>query len=294
MADAHSITNALGGRWHSGRGAAPCPCCQPERRRDQRALSLADGDGGKLVLHCFKSGCAFSDILAAAGVGCGSHQRHPQPAPFVKREGEQHAERAERGRRAMEIWNEAEAISATHAETYLRGRGISCDLPRTLRFHPACWHASTARRHPAMVALVEGGEGFAVHRTYLSPHGTGKAAIEPNKMMLGAVAGGAVRLSEGEDRLVVAEGIETALSLASGLLHTAATVWAALSTSGMTALRLPDEPAQLTIAPDGDKAGHSAAMTLADRAARDGWSVSILTPPEGGDFNDLWRREVKT
>jgi hypothetical protein len=92
---------------------------------------------------------------------------------------------------------------------------------------------------------------------------------------------------------VVAEGIETALSLACGLLDGPGSVWAALSTSGMIGLNLPNNPGQLTIAPDGDKAGQIAAMTLADRAARNGWQVSILTPPYGGDFNDLLRGEVR-
>jgi hypothetical protein len=89
-----------------------------------------------------------------------------------------------------------------------------------------------------------------------------------------------------------ADGIETALSLACGLLDGPSSIWAALSTSGMTGLHLPDIPSRLIIAPDGDRAGHMAALTLADRAARDGWQVSILTPPRGGDFNDLLRGEV--
>ena len=58
-------------------------------------------------------------------------------------------------------------------------------------------------------------------------------------MMLGATAGGAVRVAGGDGPLVVAEGIETALSLASGLLSRPATVWACLSTAGMAGLRLP-------------------------------------------------------
>jgi len=88
------------------------------------------------------------------------------------------------------------------------------------------------------VALIERADGFSVHRTYLRPDGTGKAAIDPDKAMLGAVAGGAVRLTQAQGPLVVAEGIETALALASGMLGRPATIWAALSTSGMRALRL--------------------------------------------------------
>ena len=52
----------------------------------------------------------------------------------------------------------------------------------------------------------------------------------------------------------------------------------------MTALRLPNVPGQLTIAPDGDKAGCGAALTLADRAARDGWAVSSLNPSSTRGF----------
>jgi hypothetical protein len=164
---------------------------------------------------------------------------------------------------------------------------ITCDLPDTLRFHPACWHGPTAKRYPAMVALVEGGDAFAVHRTYLLPDGSGKAAIEPAKMMLGTVAGGAVRLTDGPGGLVVAEGIETALSLACGLLSGPARIWAALSTSGMQALRLPDIPDRLTIAPDGDPAGKAAAHALAERATALGWQVSLLPAPDGRDWNDI-------
>jgi hypothetical protein len=138
-----------------------------------------------------------------------------------------------------------------------------------------------------MVALVEGGEGFAAHRTYLRADGSGKAPIDPPKAMLGAVAGGAVRLSEGPGPLVVAEGIETALSLACGLLGGPATVWAGLSTSGMRALRLPPTPARLTIAADGDAPGRAAAHDLAMRAHGLGWAVSLLDPGDGLDFNDV-------
>ncbi|MEZ5720986.1 MAG: toprim domain-containing protein [Paracoccaceae bacterium] len=105
--------------------------------------------------------------------------------------------------------------------------------------------------------------------------------------MLGAVAGGAVRLTNGQGPLVVAEGIETALSLASGLLNGPATVWAALSTSGMSGLALPPDPGRLTVASDGDAPGRGAAHRLADRAHALGWQVSLLPAPDGRDWNDI-------
>jgi len=140
-----------------------------------------------------------------------------------------------------------------------------------------------------MVARVDGADGFGVHRTWLRTDGMGKADIDPPKAMLGTCAGGAVRLSEGGGRLVVAEGIETALSLASGLLRGPATVWAALSTSGMRTLRLPEEPGRMTIAPDGDAAGREAARVLAARAKAAGWRVGLLPAPDSRDWNDVLR-----
>lgn len=285
MTDARTLTAALGGRWHGRYGAAPCPVCQPEQRRGQDALTLSDGRAG-LLAHCKKSACAFPAILAAAGVAPGDWQA-PDPASLAQRRAEEQADREKRARQAAALWREAVPICGTIAETYLRGRAIACPLPDTLRFHPACWHGATATRHPALVALVEGGEGFAVHRTYLRADGSGKAGIDPAKAMLGAVAGGAVRLAKRPGALAVAEGIETALSLACGLLRAPATIWAALSTSGLRGLTLPQEPAQLTIAPDGDDAGRSAAHALAERADALGWRVSILPAPEGRDWNDI-------
>jgi hypothetical protein len=212
----------------------------------------------------------------------------PDPMAAMRRRAEQAAETAKRSARAQALWREALPIHGTLADTYLRGRGISCPLPDTLRFAPQCWHV-TGKRLPAFVALVEGGDGFAVHRTYLRPDGAGKAEVEPAKAMLGAVAGGAVRLVEAPGPLVVTEGIETALSLACGLLRAPGAIWAALSTSGLRGLRLPVQACQLTVAADGDGAGREAAVALAERADALGWSVALLPAPDGQDWNDVLR-----
>jgi len=292
MTDARELTLALGGRWHGGYGAAPCPICQPERRKGQNGLTLSDGRNERLVLDCKKSACAFLDILAAAGLRSGDY-RAPDPATIAQRERDAKAEVEKRAAQAKRLWQEAQPIAGTLAEAYLRdARGISCDLPPTLRFHGACWHGATAKRYPAMVAAVEGAGLAAVHRTYLRPDGSGKADIAPAKAMLGATAGGTVRLTGGPLRLVVAEGIESTLSLACGLLDGPATLWAALSTSGLRVLRLPPQPGRLTIACDGDTAGREAAHALAERAHALGWQVGILDPGNGADFNDILTRKA--
>ena len=283
--DARTLTFAIGGKWHGGYGSCPCPVCQPEGRADQTALTLRDASDGRLLADCKKSRCSFRDLAAALGLTSGSFAK-PDPAEQARRDAERRAEAEKKAQIALAAWAEAKPICGTLAETYLRGRGITCPLPDTLRFHGSCWHKS-GKRLPAMVALVEGSDLPAVHRTYLAEDGRGKAAVDPNKAMLGGVNGGAVRLASAPGPLVLAEGIETALSLCSGLLSGPATVWAALSTSGLHGLRLPRPVARLTIASDGDTPGRAAAHALAERATALGWRVSMLPAPDGRDWNDV-------
>lgn len=285
MTDARAITLALGGKWYRRYGLCRCPV-HGDRKP---SLSVSDGADGRLLAKCFV-GCSFPDIAAALhGLGLvegGGAYVAPDPVAIAQREALERAEAAKRAAQAERLWQEGQPIAGSLADVYLRGRGIVGPLPPSLRFHPACWHQS-AKRFPAMVARLEGADGFAVHRTYLKPDGSGKADVDPPKAMLGAVAGGAVRLTEGHGGLAVAEGIETALSLSCGLLSAPAAIWAALSAAGMAALRLPPAPFWLTIAADGDKAGREAANALAARADALGWAVSILPAPEGADWNDV-------
>ena len=86
---------------------------------------------------------------------------------------------------------------------------------------------------------------------------------------------------------MVGEGIESTLSLLCGLLTERATAWAALSTSGIRGLNLPNQPAHLTIATDGDASGRAATHDLGARAHGFGWTVDILDPGNRADFNNI-------
>lgn len=291
MTEAERITRALRGRWHGRYGTAMCPAHQNTRTP---ALSLSCGEDGRLLAKCH-AGCSFTSILdALRGLGLiegASHFTPHSAAHLARIRAAEEAEAAKREAQAMGLWREVRPIRDTPAETYLRSRGIICRLPCELGYHPECWHSPTARRLPAMLALIEGGDRQAVHRTYLTHNGNGKADLSPNKMMLGAAAGGAVRLIEAQGPLVVAEGIETALSLACGLLRKGVSIWAALSTSGMVGIRLPDRPHNLIVATDGDEPGRAAGTKLAERATALGWDVSMLAAPEGQDWNDVLNEE---
>lgn len=285
---AQEIVKALRGRWWRGYGVCMCPA---HRNTRTGALSVRDGAEGRLLLHCH-AGCSFRDILDALrklGLveGKGGYTE-PTPAELAALRLAERHDAEKRSQRALNCWKETLPIDGTPAERYLREfRGIEAELPPSLRFHPEAWHGPTARRLPAMVALVEGLELPAIHRTYLAPDGAGKAQVEPNKMMLGGCAGGHVEIAKAEGPLVICEGIETGLALASGLLSGPATIWAALSTSGMTGLHLPEWVHRLTVATDGDAAGRQAGEALATRAKARGWQVSILPAPQGRDWADV-------
>lgn len=305
-ASAREICENLGGIWRGSYGTAPCPVCQPEGRQDQNALTLRDGTS-RLVMNCKKGGCDFVDVLAAAGLS--PHDYFPPTSEIIaQRAAEQEAEARKRAMQANFCWNETLQADGTPVESYLRGRGILCRLPAGIRFHPDCWHGPTARRMPTMVSAVrvEDGSGAsrqavsAVHRTYLEPDGKGgwrKANVQAAKLMLGQTRGGHVELASFGPRnpVVACEGIETGLSLLSGLLDRPATVWAALSTSGMQSLRLPAKPGHLLPAPDPDPAGMTAARGLAVNARALGWRVGIIRPSrDGGDWNDVLQARSAT
>ena len=291
MTDARQICDALGGHWHGGYGLAFCPV---HANRRTPALSLKDGDDGKLLVHCF-AGCTGVDVLAALrarGLLEGRSNWKPDPQKMERRKAEEEVEFRRRVDLARRCWAEAGPIEGTLAERYLRARGITCQLSVALRFHPTCWHGPTATKIPALVAAVVIDRVLVgIHRTYLDASGA-KAFGKESKLMLGRCAGGAVRLSDGPGALLIAEGIETGLSLLSGITDAHPRTWSALSTSGVAGLILPREPGEMVLAPDGDRPGREAARKLADRACAAGWSVRVMDCPEGQDWNDVWVEET--
>ncbi len=83
---------------------------------------------------------------------------------------------------------------------------------------------------------------------------------------------------------MVGEGIETCLA---AMQATRRPAWAALSTSGLRALDLPEQARKVIVLADGDDPGGAAARDAALRWKREGRSVRVARPPRGCDFNDL-------
>jgi hypothetical protein len=278
------LTDHLGGMWHRYYGVAPCPVCQGERRRDQNALTV-NAKNGKLLLHCKKNGCDFKDILIAAGITPGSVDIDALAVKTSERGCTPQKEKLKS--RARALWEHGETIHGTQGERYLRARGITCALPDSLRWLPDTYHSPSGNYCAAMIADVAPTGG--VHRTFFIKNGP--RLKKSAKMMLGPCSGGAVGVSVTNGPLVVCEGIETGLSLLSGLLIGPHTVWAALSTSGIRGLSLPSQVGELIIATDSDDggAGEQAGNALAHSAHASGWTVSLLPAPLGMDWNDALR-----
>jgi putative DNA primase/helicase len=282
--NAQQLTAALKGRWHGSYGTACCPA------HDDRnpSLRIADGDTA-ILLKCF-AGCETVAVIAALrgrGLwreGGTAPVKQLRSAPKRRRDGDN----ARRSEIARTLWNQALPTAGTPVSAYLESRGITGDIPATIRYMPDAKHSDTGLFLPCMLAGVmrwPGDEVIAVHRTFLRLDGRGKAAVNSPKKMLGPVSGGAVRLAHHGSTLVIAEGIETGMTL---LQECGLPVWAALSAGGIVNLVLPDDVTEVVIATDNDDPGRAAA----DRAARNwvsqGRRVRIAKPPiEGQDFNDM-------
>jgi putative DNA primase/helicase len=268
--NAADIAVALGDARREGRGwRCRCPL------HKGRSLTLRDGDDGCVLVTCW-GGCDRRDVLSELrrrGLldvrARGSSAKPSQREEAVRTD-------ARRSKAALAIWQSATPAGGTLAQNYLFSRGLHLSLPPTVRFHAGLKHPA-GDIWPVMVALVTRG-------VVLARDGQGKAPIEPAKMMFGPCRGGAVRLGPVGDRLMIAEGIETALS---AMQATAQTAWAALSTSGLRTLELPADVHDVVVLADGDEPGEAAAHDAALRWKREGRRVRIAHPPRGFDFNDV-------
>ena len=188
---------------------------------------------------------------------------------------------------ARRLWTAAQSPFGGPVVRYLTGRHIALPPPPSLRYAPAL-RRPDGRSGPAMVARIESldGELIGVHRTWID-RGLDGIWRRRNRAMLGRAAGGAVRLAPADETLLIGEGIETCLA---AMQATGMPAWAALSTSGVTALALPASVHRITILADHDAngAGERAARAAAARWLAEGRNVRIALPPEPGtDFADL-------
>lgn len=284
--NAEIIARALGGRKYGCHWMASCLAHDDHNP----SLSIRDADNGKVLVHCH-AGCAQALVigeLRTRGLWNASHDvrrgriiRLPQNPKVLPAQ-----DFAELTASAVRLWYSTISAAGAPVKTYLRSRRIEITIPTSIRFHLRLRHPSGGV-WPGLVALVTRGVDswpVAVRRIFLSRDGDGKAPVLPQKMTLGPSREGAVRLGFAEARLMVGEGIETCLV---AMQATGLPAWAALSTSGLRALKLPSEVRDIIVLADGDDPGEAAARSCACRWKGEGRRVRVARPPPELDFNDV-------
>lgn len=255
-----------------------CPSCGRGER--DRTLGV-DAEAGRGVAHCFR--CGYVETWRED-----RHVVRPPARPLPARTGPQKREKL--AEHWLDHWRDMEPPEGP-ALAYLQARG--CRIPPEdgdLRWCPDLRHPS-GYVGPALVALVTDArtrEPLTIHRTWVRPDGS-KAPVDPPRMLLGGhrKAGGVIRLWPDEavtTGLAVAEGIETALSLA----HVYRPAWACIDAGNLAALPVLSGIECLTIGADHDAAGIRAARVCAERWAAAGVDVAVVmaaTPK--ADINDL-------
>jgi hypothetical protein len=289
VASAADIARNLGAQrqGHDWRCACPLECGY--------SLSLSDGEDGRLLAHCF-GGCEYTEVIASLveyGLLDNDDAGCCDPVPSIE---SREADESARSEAACWIYEHIAPAAGTIVEIYLPSRSITIEIPSVLRFGN-CPHRNGGLP-PAMVAPVVNvdGEQTGIHMTYLRPDGSGKAEFpcpELQRECRGVIRGGAIRLAahDPERELIIAEGVETALS-AMEIFDLPG--WAAVSADGLRNLTLPSSVRRICIAADHDTAGVNAAATAARRWQGEGRAVRVVLPSTiGDDFNDVLRSKKR-
>lgn len=260
-----------------GENRLPCPKCA--RGKSDTALAVCLESDGKVMWKCHR--CQWSGPngqYAPAARPLRSHQA--APGRIEKPRG-----LSEYGRELFARGGPLEGI----ARAYLEAR--ACVIPPSdgdLRFIAELKHPG-GYIGPALVALITDAvtrEPLSLHRTWIRPDGR-KADVCPPRLLLKnhSTIGGVIRLWPDEAVTIglgIAEGIETALSLAHGF----SPVWACIDAGHLGSFPILSGIGELVIAADHDDAGRKAAIRCAERWKAHANVRVILPDTEGCDLND--------
>lgn len=273
-------------------------------------------------------GLSFVDAVQTLAVEAGlrpdnTGHKLPKPKPVIPR---QTSEEAEKERHASiawarSIWASCQKADNTLVEDYLLGRGIDLSkikgIPPTIRFHSGLKHQESERVFPAMVSAIQNADRqvVGIHRTFISVEKAEKypvvdavlqtfngaritragelvtkAPVKPAKKTGGVPWGGAIRFAKPAEKLWVAEGIESALSILAAT-GGKVPVWAAFALGNLVDIRFPKEVKEIVLCVDSDEKDPEKAEAVKQRAARrhaeNGLKVSFARPDKGKDFNDM-------
>ena len=267
-------------------------CLCPVHNDTKPSLDLKQ-DNGKFLYKC-RAGCSQDEV--------GKELKRRFPEAFKK--DYQHSyhhqnkkkEKLGKADYVRKLWGEAINPQDTPVETYLKKRIPTLDrdkIPQCLQYLPKAWHSETKKNFRGLVAsftLFPAHNVESIKIIYLTEDGTDKAPVDPQKRTIGQVQGKAIVIDPPTERLIVAEGVESALAvreIVKGLIP----VWSADTATNLANLQLPPKPtaSELIIACDYDEAGLKGALKLAMRAKKEGRQVNIIRPASPHtDFNDVF------
>jgi hypothetical protein len=276
----------------------PCPRCGGTDRfsinvKKQLFNCRGCGVGGdviQLVQHLDRCGFPEAIQILTSDPGRPSPPRSPSPHRSARQDDD--VWRA--------IWCETLDPHATPVETYLARRGLP--LPERasecLRFHPNCVFGKNEQREwirtAAMIALVRNiisNEPQAIHRTALNFCGCKVEINGKDRMVLGSVKGGAVKLTSDEDvttAIAIGEGIETTLSLQCLPEWQGSPAWSLISADGVENFPVLCGIETLIIAVDHDQRGEEAALAVSERWRAAGCEALLVeTTKPDNDLNDV-------
>ena len=257
-----------------------CPKCGRGGR--DRTCGVKMEAGGNGVSHCFRCGYVESFNTNHVAVKSRESARSTAIQKVLK-----HTRLNDGG---AALWNSTQELRGV-ALQYLHAR--RCAIPpqdSDLRYHPSLKHPS-GYVGPSLVALITNvhtREPLSLHRTWITP--TGKKDLgHQARLLLGnhSTKDGVIRLYPDDwvtSWLGIAEGIETALSLAWAYQP----VWATIDAGHLAQFPVLDGVGDLVIARDQDPAGISAAAFCAQRWVDAGRRVLVTNQIEN-DLNDVLR-----
>ncbi|MGA7453960.1 MAG: toprim domain-containing protein [Rhodoplanes sp.] len=288
-------------------------CCCPAHDDSKPSLHIQDING-KVLFYCF-AGCAQADVIDAL------RARGLWPIPGSSNGTTRNPtvrSAAQRRAYALEIIRDTEALNGHNLaqvllrDTYFAARGIKHVPPTAMLagwgtdmwftisekgrrvYCPPNAAIEQPRLVPDELAMVfevtDGTEVLGAHVTWLSEDKKTKSdpSLGPQRQMFGPTRGGFIKLYAGEldptSKLIIAEGIETALSAAQ--IGGGIPSIAALSANNLPKIS-PPLASEYLICTDNDPPGLQGARALAVKLVRAGHSVRFAIPPRANsDWND--------
>lgn len=306
----HNLSDIIGRHTNlKKRGARELVGLCPFHSEKSPSFEVNDAKG---TYHCWGCGAAGDAIRFLTdkegmtfreAVECLSGETFPviSEAERAKRKAEDERDMAERIALARSIWSRSVPAAGTPAEVYARSRGITMDLPPSVRFVMTPRYRNTetgevGRDHPAMACALVDADGrlVGVQCIFLADGGRRKyervrsdGSKAKAKLTFGVLTGAAFRLGPKSESILKCEGPEDALTLRQ---ETGRTVWAACGTANLAQIIYPPWVRHVCVAGDNGQAGRAAAERAMQADLAMGLTVNKTFPADAfKDWNDQLR-----